>query len=448
MADTVRFVSAFMGYSGAEPTTSASRVTLTTPEGDVEGVGAACRYIATHGSKAVLGAQSPEGEAQVDEWLTWVSTELSPLVDAQLFKLNDHLATRTFLVGSSLSLADIVVAGTVQPAVVAFPAAQTLHFCNLLRWFDLIQALAGPAASVFHKQLALAKPKFLPPAPLPPPAPKAADAKGAPVAGGDKKGSAAAPAAAGGEKKGAPAAAPAAGAPAAAAAAAAAAAGGDKKGAAGGENKSAAAAPAAAAAADGAAAAPKGDKGKKAESKEGKKEGGGGGKKAADVEEEHIGRLDIRVGTIVKCGPHPNADSLYLEEIDLGEEKPRQVISGLVKFVPQEKMEGRRVLVVCNLKPAKMREIMSYGMVLCASNNTHDLVDPVLIPEGVPNGEAVTFEGFPGPPEEQVNPKKKLLEKLFPDMVTDAAGVPNFKGAVFMTSKGPITSTIPNAHVA
>jgi tRNA-binding EMAP/Myf-like protein len=39
------------------------------------------------------------------------------------------------------------------------------------------------------------------------------------------------------------------------------------------------------------------------------------------------------------------------------------VISGLVKFVPIEKMENRRVLVVCNLKPAKMRDVMSYGMV-------------------------------------------------------------------------------------
>ncbi len=35
----------------------------------------------------------------------------------------------------------------------------------------------------------------------------------------------------------------------------------------------------------------------------------------------------------------------------------------MVKFVPQEKMEGRRVVVVCNLKPAKMRDVMSYGMV-------------------------------------------------------------------------------------
>ncbi len=39
-----------------------------------------------------------------------------------------------------------------------------------------------------------------------------------------------------------------------------------------------------------------------------------------------------------------------------------QVISGLVKFVPQDKMENRLVVVVCNLKPAKMRDVMSYGM--------------------------------------------------------------------------------------
>jgi hypothetical protein len=39
------------------------------------------------------------------------------------------------------------------------------------------------------------------------------------------------------------------------------------------------------------------------------------------------------------------------------------VISGLVKFVPIEEMQSRRVVVICNLKPAKMRDVMSYGMV-------------------------------------------------------------------------------------
>jgi aminoacyl tRNA synthase complex-interacting multifunctional protein 1 len=86
-----------------------------------------------------------------------------------------------------------------------------------------------------------------------------------------------------------------------------------------------------------------------------------GGKKVA--EEPRIDMIDIRVGKIVKIQQHPNAESLYLEEIDVGEAQPRQIISGLVKFVPVDKMQDRMVVVCCNLKPAKMRDVMSYGMV-------------------------------------------------------------------------------------
>ena len=59
---------------------------------------------------------------------------------------------------------------------------------------------------------------------------------------------------------------------------------------------------------------------------------------------------------------HPDADSLYVEKIDVGESEPRTVISGLRKFVEQEKLEGALVAVVCNLKPANMRGIKSHGM--------------------------------------------------------------------------------------
>lgn len=50
-----------------------------------------------------------------------------------------------------------------------------------------------------------------------------------------------------------------------------------------------------------------------------------------------------------------------------GEAEPRQIVSGLVQYVPIEEMKGRNVVVLCNLKPAKMRGIESAGMVLCAS---------------------------------------------------------------------------------
>lgn len=64
---------------------------------------------------------------------------------------------------------------------------------------------------------------------------------------------------------------------------------------------------------------------------------------------------------------HPDADSLYVEKIDLGEAVPRTIVSGLAKYVPIEQMENRLVAVLCNLKPAKMRGVESQGMVLCAT---------------------------------------------------------------------------------
>ena len=57
--------------------------------------------------------------------------------------------------------------------------------------------------------------------------------------------------------------------------------------------------------------------------------------------------------------------------------------------------------------------------VLCASNAAHDQVDPVDPPEGAAIGERVTFQGFEGAPEPVLNPKKKVFEKLAPDLQTD-----------------------------
>lgn len=78
-------------------------------------------------------------------------------------------------------------------------------------------------------------------------------------------------------------------------------------------------------------------------------------------------RLDIRIGKVIEVARHPDADTLYVQKIDLGEEKPRSIVSGLVNFIPIEEMQDRMVVVLCNLKTAKMRGVESQGMVLCAS---------------------------------------------------------------------------------
>ena len=79
-------------------------------------------------------------------------------------------------------------------------------------------------------------------------------------------------------------------------------------------------------------------------------------------------RVDLRVGVIKKAWQHKEADSLYVEEVEVGEDAPRQVVSGLVKFIPEAQMQMRRCVLVCNLKPANMRGVKSHAMVLCATS--------------------------------------------------------------------------------
>lgn len=88
---------------------------------------------------------------------------------------------------------------------------------------------------------------------------------------------------------------------------------------------------------------------------------------AAGGDEDAPHRLDIRVGKVIEVARHPDADTLYVLKIDLAEAQPRTIISGLVKFVTVEELDQRLVAVLCNLKPSKMRGILSEGMVLCTS---------------------------------------------------------------------------------
>ena len=78
-------------------------------------------------------------------------------------------------------------------------------------------------------------------------------------------------------------------------------------------------------------------------------------------------KIDIRVGKIIKVWNHESADKLFCEQIDVGEETgPREIASGLRQHYTLEDMQDREVLVVCNLKAAKIVGFVSNGMVLAA----------------------------------------------------------------------------------
>ncbi|XP_037933333.1 tyrosine--tRNA ligase, cytoplasmic-like [Teleopsis dalmanni] len=153
-------------------------------------------------------------------------------------------------------------------------------------------------------------------------------------------------------------------------------------------------------------------------------------------EEDSPHRLDIRVGKVVEVAQHPDADTLYVLKIDLGEKEPRTIISGLVKFVTVEELNQRLVAVLCNLKPSKMRGILSEGMVLCTSNADHTVVEPIIVPTAATPGNRLEFEGYNGTPDEQLNPKKKIWEKLSADFKTNADGVAVWKDNFLLTPEG------------
>ncbi|XP_020584679.1 aminoacyl tRNA synthase complex-interacting multifunctional protein 1 isoform X2 [Phalaenopsis equestris] len=107
-------------------------------------------------------------------------------------------------------------------------------------------------------------------------------------------------------------------------------------------------------------------------------------KEAADV-------LDIRVGRIIRAFRHPEADSLYVEEVDVGEAEPRIICSGLVNYVPLDHLQDIRVVVLANLKPRNMRGVKSNGMLMAASDAAHVTIELLLPPEDSVPGERVWF---------------------------------------------------------
>ncbi|KZV34914.1 aminoacyl tRNA synthase complex-interacting multifunctional protein 1 [Dorcoceras hygrometricum] len=164
-------------------------------------------------------------------------------------------------------------------------------------------------------------------------------------------------------------------------------------------------------------------------------------------EELSVSLLKIQIGLIRKAWKHPSADSLLVEEIDVGEAKCRQVVSGLAKYCTPDQLTNRRVVLITNVKPGKLRDVMSEGLVLCASNHDHSIVEPLIAPAEAKVGECVTFSGHDGKPDDVLNPKKKQLDKITPHLFSDDKGVATFKNIPFMTSSGPCTSSIPNASI-
>ncbi|HEX8653144.1 MAG TPA: methionine--tRNA ligase [Pyrinomonadaceae bacterium] len=104
------------------------------------------------------------------------------------------------------------------------------------------------------------------------------------------------------------------------------------------------------------------------------------------IEIGDFARVDLRVGEILTAERIPKSDKLLRFTIDLGEAEPRQVLAGIAEYYEPEKMIGRKVVVVANLKPRKLRGFESQGMILAASIGEEGRPVIATFTEDVPNG--------------------------------------------------------------
>jgi methionyl-tRNA synthetase len=102
---------------------------------------------------------------------------------------------------------------------------------------------------------------------------------------------------------------------------------------------------------------------------------------------DDFAKLDLRVATVTAAERVEKADKLLKLTLDVGG-KPRQVVSGIAKYYSPEDMVGRSVIIVANLKPVKLRGILSEGMILAASDDSGKLV-LVTVSEDIASGAQV-----------------------------------------------------------
>ncbi|PRQ45985.1 putative nucleic acid-binding protein [Rosa chinensis] len=165
--------------------------------------------------------------------------------------------------------------------------------------------------------------------------------------------------------------------------------------------------------------------------------------------------LDIRVGLVLRAWRHEEADSLYVEEVDIGEPEPRIICSGLVNYIPIDHIQERKVVVLANLKPRNMRGVKSCGMLMAASDASHENVELLVPPEGSLPGQRIWFgseddhQNQPPPATPNQIQKKKIWELVQPHLKTDDTCMAMLGMHIMRTSAGVIISrSLKHANIS
>ncbi|XP_063042674.1 aminoacyl tRNA synthase complex-interacting multifunctional protein 1 [Engraulis encrasicolus] len=142
-----------------------------------------------------------------------------------------------------------------------------------------------------------------------------------------------------------------------------------------------------------------------------------------------ISQLDLRVGRILSARQHPEAESLCIQEVDVGDGQPRTAVSRAIANTHTEETSEVLCVCVCNGRAVRVRGVLSKVHILCAVNADSAYMEMIAPPTSAQPGDRVTFNAYPGEPDRELSPR--VFGRLQPDLTTDARGVACYKGVAF-----------------
>lgn len=181
----------------------------------------------------------------------------------------------------------------------------------------------------------------------------------------------------------------------------------------------------------------------------GRNRGGAKQKQQQQQPVEDVRRVALKVGTILSAEQHPDADALLVCRVSCGADDERTVVAGLANIFSVEELVNKKVVLLTNLKPAKMRGVESTAMLLAAE--AEDEVQLLAVKESVPDGELLSFAGIEPPqPDEMLKSKgaQKVWERVRGSLTTDDEGnVVYGSESGLMTSQGKVTVALKGATI-
>lgn len=121
--------------------------------------------------------------------------------------------------------------------------------------------------------------------------------------------------------------------------------------------------------------------------------------------EHSLAAIDLRVAKIISVEKHPQAEKLYIEKLDCGNGEQRTIVSGLVPYYESNELLGKNIILVYNLKPAKLRGTLSQGMLLATTKGKK--VGVLEVPDAQP-GNKITFKDI-----DMAQAKEITIEEFF-----------------------------------